>query len=105
MVRRLTELRIDEISSVDRGANDGAKVALLKRDDDSDAANDRDLVSRLADMLCEAQPGATRREALHWLLHSPKGRALLQHIATNKRVDNTMTNKSVERIIKNAGVE
>jgi hypothetical protein len=32
MPNKLTELRIDEISSVDRGAGDGCKVILMKRD-------------------------------------------------------------------------
>src|SRR5438045_146958 len=32
MPRRLSKLRIDEISSVDRGANPGARVLIMKRD-------------------------------------------------------------------------
>jgi hypothetical protein len=35
-VRRLKNLRIDEISSVDRGANPGARVIFSKRDADLD---------------------------------------------------------------------
>jgi hypothetical protein len=33
MVKKLTKLRIDEISSVDRGAGEGCRVMLYKRDD------------------------------------------------------------------------
>jgi hypothetical protein len=33
MVRVLTKLRIDEVSAVDRGAGDGVKILLMKRDD------------------------------------------------------------------------
>jgi hypothetical protein len=33
MVRVLTKLRVDEISSVDRGAGEGVKIVLMKRDD------------------------------------------------------------------------
>ena len=32
MPKKLTKLRIDEISSVDRGANEGAQIILMKRD-------------------------------------------------------------------------
>lgn len=33
MARKLTRLRIDEVSSVDRGAGEGVNVVLMKRDD------------------------------------------------------------------------
>jgi hypothetical protein len=33
MPRILTKLRIDEVSAVDRGAGDGVKIVLMKRDD------------------------------------------------------------------------
>src|ERR1700730_14653429 len=33
MARILTKLRIDEVSAVDRGAGDGVKIVLMKRDD------------------------------------------------------------------------
>jgi hypothetical protein len=39
MPRYLTKLKIKEVSSVDKGAGDGVKIILMKRDDDS---NERD---------------------------------------------------------------
>src|SRR3984893_14106658 len=33
MARILTKLRIDEVSAVDRGAGEGVKVVIMKRDD------------------------------------------------------------------------
>jgi hypothetical protein len=35
MARILTKLRIDEVSSVDRGAGEGVRVVLMKRHDDT----------------------------------------------------------------------
>jgi hypothetical protein len=37
MAKVLTRLRIDEVSSVDRGAGDGVKIMLMKRDEDVEA--------------------------------------------------------------------
>ena len=42
MAKLLTRLRIDEISSVDKGANQGAKIILMKRDDAADRRGARD---------------------------------------------------------------
>lgn len=40
MPTKLTNLRIDEVSSVDRGAGEGVKVVLMKRADSSDTRTD-----------------------------------------------------------------
>jgi hypothetical protein len=37
MTRRLTKLRIDEVSSVDKGAGEGVRIMLMKRDSDNTA--------------------------------------------------------------------
>ena len=34
MVNKLTQLRIDEVSSVDRGAGEGVKILLIKREEE-----------------------------------------------------------------------
>jgi hypothetical protein len=39
MPRRLTKLRINEVSSVSAGAGEGVKIVLMKRDDDSNKRN------------------------------------------------------------------
>jgi hypothetical protein len=46
MPKVLTKLRIDEISSVDRGAGDGCKIVLYKRDDSDDRSAARHSVWR-----------------------------------------------------------
>jgi hypothetical protein len=42
MARRLTNLRIDEISSVDKAANAGARIVLMKRDGGADLETEQD---------------------------------------------------------------
>lgn len=43
MAKRLTRLRIDEVSSVDRGAGEGVKILLMKRDKDKTMPNESKL--------------------------------------------------------------
>jgi hypothetical protein len=50
MARILTKLRIDEVSAVDRGAGDGVKIVLMKRDDggsDDWAREQREISERM----------------------------------------------------------
>ena len=104
--RYLRNLRVDEISAVDRGANDGAKIVLWKRDDDvaprrrsspdfatifgakptprdADEKADPDhRASRVADLIVEASDGKVDRpSALKFLLHTPNGAALLTRLS------------------------
>jgi hypothetical protein len=88
MPRVLRKLRIDEISAVDRGAGEGCKVVLYKRDDEPSfyqqlfARKPAVRKARYRDVF----PGSrlhrienlTREEAKHFLLHDRHGRALLR---------------------------
>lgn len=73
--------RLDEISAVDRPAQAGAKMVIMKRDGGS-------RIDELADMMCEADPTIEREAALNWLLHSPRGQALVR---LHKNEEPTMT--------------
>ena len=109
--RYLRNLRVDEISAVDRGANDGAKIVLWKRDDDiaprrrsspdfaaifgakpvlrdADEKADPDhRASRVADLIVEATDGKVdRAQALRFLLHSSSGAALLPRMSKQQEV-------------------
>ena len=116
--RYLRNLRVDEISAVDRGANDGAKIVLWKRDDDiaprrrsspdfaaifgaKPASRDADekaypdhRASRVADLIVEATDGKVdRAQALRFLLHSSSGAALLTRMSKQQEVS-TMPNRA-----------
>lgn len=110
MPKQLTKLVINEVSSVDRGANEGAKVLLWKRDDtddtpllfndiikltdaeddrrkekdeDSTGNNDDKLSDKLKDMvdaLIVAAPSLDRQAAAHFLMNHPQGRKLAEHL-------------------------
>jgi hypothetical protein len=110
MAKQLTKLVINEVSSVDRGANEGAKVLLWKRDDtddtpllfndiikltdaeddrrkekdeDSTGNNDDKLSDKLKDMvdaLIVAAPSLDRQAAAHFLMNHPQGRKLAEHL-------------------------
>jgi hypothetical protein len=100
----LRNLRISEVSSVDKAANGDARIVLYKRDSEADDDNidakdidsgngDRDgnggvehVASHLADLLVEAADGdTTRQQALNWLLHNKHGRSLLSAAQHHKR--------------------
>jgi hypothetical protein len=116
MVRILTKLKINEVSSVDRGAGEGVKIVLMKRDDtpqrpllfndimlakvaadDEQRTNtipDDDKVSAklrsMVDAMIVAVPTLDRQTATHYLLHTPKGRRLAEHFnSISKRKDET----------------
>jgi hypothetical protein len=110
MPRRLTKLRIDEVSSVDKGAGEGVKIVLMKRDapqgvmlfddimlrkadaDDDvtgDHAGDDDkkLSAKSDEIVAEmivAAPSLHPNRARRWLLHTPPGRELLLQHTTKK---------------------
>jgi hypothetical protein len=107
MVKILTKLRIDEVSSVDRGAGEGCRVVLWKRHDDppprprglmfndivlrkaeddneeprtNAIGNERTLSQRLDEIIAEmivAAPSLHPQGARRWLLHTPQGQELL----------------------------
>jgi hypothetical protein len=79
--RILTKLKIKEVSSVDKGAGEGVKIVLLKRDDGEPRppADDEPppLASKLQQMvaaLCTANPDLSPTNALNFLLHDRRGR-------------------------------
>lgn len=104
----LTKLRIDEVSSVDKGAGEGVKIVLMKRDNSDDnpsylfndimlrkadvsdtlrgprnEPDDKKLSVKLEELVAEmivAAPSLHPQRARRWLLHTPQGRELLaQH--------------------------
>jgi hypothetical protein len=104
MARILTKLRIDEVSAVIKGSNPGAKVMIMKSDDDPpylfndimlakasvsdplrgprDEDDDDKLSAKLRAMVAAmtiADPSKTEQQHLHYLLHSAHGRRLAEH--------------------------
>jgi hypothetical protein len=103
MMRKLTQLRIDEVSSVDKGAGEGVKVMLYKRDvprgpqgpllfndiirkaaepDGDDEPSTADLSATLDELTAEIVASSTPHHinpmrARRWLLTTPSGQALL----------------------------
>jgi hypothetical protein len=106
MTRILTKLKINEVSSVDKGAGEGVKVMLYKRDDtpqgpllfddimrkaDSDAEPpSATLSATLDEAVAELVAAATPHHinpmrARRWLLTTGPGQALLLQGATKKK--------------------
>jgi hypothetical protein len=108
MVKKLTKLVINEISSVDRGAGENCKIVLMKRDNKAnddppflfndimakaavsdelrgprDEPDDMKLSAKLDELVAEmivARPSLHPNRARRWLLETPHGRELLaQH--------------------------
>ena len=156
--RLLTGLRINEVSAVDRGAGEGVKIVLMKRDDEpppdarskgplekwervqrmarrqrereeferiwgqTDAprsfndfmAKAADTVgdnvppvvehhaSKVADLLVESGRHPDRAAALHHLLHSARGAALLQRLSKQK--DTSAVTDNWQNIARDHGV-
>jgi hypothetical protein len=122
MMRKLTQLRIDEVSAVIKGANEGAKVMIrkhdqisdppylfndimkLRNDDDEQRTNtipDDDKVSaKLRSMvaaLIMSNPTFSKEEATHYLLHTAHGRRLAEHFNNiSKHEDEIPMNRSEE---------
>jgi hypothetical protein len=109
-MRKLTQLRIDEVSSVDKGAGEGVKVMLYKRDtpqgpllfndimlrkateptDTGDEPSTANLSATLDELTAEIVASSTPHHinplrARRWLLTTPQGQQLLLQRATKKR--------------------
>jgi hypothetical protein len=111
MPRILTKLKINEVSSVDRGAGEGVKIVLMKRDDSDDPPylfndimlckaeasdplrgprdepDDQNLSAQLDEIVAEmivARPSLHPNRARRWLLQTESGRALLAQHTTKK---------------------
>jgi hypothetical protein len=127
MPKILTALRIDEVSAVDRGAGEGVKIVLMKRDDtagrslfndfmakaddgDDDAGDRGDENTSLANhpivqiarLLVANGHKADIASALDYLLNTSHGAALLHRVRTHKG-DTMSTNETVESILKDCG--
>jgi hypothetical protein len=96
-MRNLTQLRIDEVSAVFKGANQGAQVLIRKADDgpllfddvmlrkasEPDEIPDDNVGSKLnamVDAMIAAAPSLDRQEAAYYLLHNAHGRRLAEHL-------------------------
>jgi hypothetical protein len=98
MTRILTNLRIDEVSAVIKGSNPGAQVLIRKSDDapllfndimklDDDNIDPNDTptplepkLQQMVNAMIKAVPSLKEEHALFFLLHTPHGRALAQHL-------------------------
>ena len=61
MPRKLTRMKVDEISLVERGANPGARVLIFKGDGMSEADKEqREIAKRAAASICEAMVAKAR---------------------------------------------
>jgi hypothetical protein len=111
MVKKLTKLRIDEISSVDHGAGEGCRVMLYKRDDgdvtddDPQRTNttpDDDKVSgklrSMVDAMIVAAPSLDRQTATHFLLHSAQGRKLAEHLNNLSKGETPMPQVDITKL-------
>lgn len=102
MVKKLTKLRIDEISSVDRGAGEGCKIVLMKRDDDSQDDDDSqstvaDKLDGMVDAMLLAAPTLDRQKAAHYLIHTAHGRRLYEHLS--KQMEASMPQDFIQKIM------
>ncbi len=125
MVRKLTKLRIDEVSAVIKGANPGAKVLIRKSEDDgplsfndimlrkaeNDDISDENMIDpndtptsllpKLNDMvlaMVRAEPSLSEEHALFHILHSPHGRKLAEHL-NNISKGETMPQVDIMKVI------
>jgi hypothetical protein len=115
MVRILTKLRVDEISSVDHGAGEGVKIMLMKRDNGEDtppgAALFNDVMRRQAgqsttadklegmvDAMLVAAPSLDRQVAADFLLHTAHGRRLAEHLNSISKTEKEATMSQVDII-------
>jgi hypothetical protein len=122
MPRILRNLRIDEVSMVDKGAGENCRVLLMKRhtpkvlmfadillrdqplrDDDIQRTNtepdDKKLSAKLKEIVAAmiaAAPSLHPQHAMRWLMHSEQGRALLAQHTTKGQ---TMPQVDIAKII------
>src|SRR5438128_483038 len=110
-MRILTKLKINEVSSVDRGAGEGVKVLLWKRHDSNDGHrpllfndiikadesdelrgprekdDDNKVSEKLRSMVAAmitAAPTLKESEAMHFILHTAHGRKMYEHFSKAK---------------------
>lgn len=103
------KFKLLEISGVDRPAQEGAKVVIMKRDDTG--ADGADVIAlpawsklnELADAICIADPTLTKQAALDWLLHSKHGRALFR-LHKNEEPTMSRTEQQLQSLAKDFGV-
>jgi hypothetical protein len=92
-VRILRNLRINEVSSCDRGAGDGCRVVLYKRDDTAAPANGDD--------------DEAFRTALHYLMHTAQGASVVRRFfgpgGTNDTADIEHLARMVARVMRAEG--
>jgi hypothetical protein len=122
VTRILTKLRINEISSVDRGAGDGCRIMLAKRDDDAfeepekDDVIDDDLavaddepdapkkLRQFVEALRIANPKLTEQQAHYFLLHHPAGQMLSRHLAEVTKMKDAQPMDQLRSFVKGNGV-
>jgi hypothetical protein len=112
-MRILKNLRIDEVSCVIKGANPGAKVMIRKSDDGPLLFNDiikadpiedepdalTDKLKAMVDALIVANPGMSEQLAMNYLMHSPNGRLVAQHLnSISKRKEEPVTQVDIFKL-------
>jgi hypothetical protein len=101
MPRILRNLKIDEVSSVDRGANGGARVVLYKRDDgDGGEGPSAQHLRELAELISQSE-NVSVEEALHWLIFDPDGVAVAR--AHRKAMETTKMDNRGEVLVRKYG--
>jgi hypothetical protein len=131
MTRVLTKLRIDEVSACDRGAGEGTKIVLMKRDTGrplrensfnhimakmADAADDggddggggditNHPVVQAARLLVASGKFGDHGQALDFLLNKPSGQALLTRLkAADKPAKESRMPDNLAKIAKDIGI-
>jgi hypothetical protein len=118
MVRYLTKLRIDEISSVDRGAGEGVKILLMKSDSPQPAqgallfndiikaneeSDDDKLTHKLmqmVDAMVKVDPSKTEEQHLYSLLHTAHGRQLSRHLNEISKGEPPMPEVDIAKLLE-----
>ena len=105
-LRRLTDLEVSEISLVDHGANEGARVVLWKRDVLPVEKQVNNLRTKLMNTLVKAieslarEKGITRLAAMLEIFESAEGKKALEVLSTMKREKGRRMYTSVGEIAK-----
>jgi hypothetical protein len=105
MANILRNLKINEVSSVDRGANGGARIMLYKRDDDGDdtpLSPGTQYLHELAGLVSTAT-NRPYQDALNYLLHSQHGRALATTFKRDVDMETTKMDNRGEVLVQKYG--
>jgi hypothetical protein len=113
-MRILKNLRIDEVSCVLKGANQGAQVLIRKNDDGPLMFNDIMLakaadddpddnkvsakLNAMVDAMIAAAPSLDRQAAAHYLLHDAHGRRLAEHLNNLSKGETIMPQVDILKI-------